>query len=219
MMKTNYYIYFLTFIFSLTISVGVSAQNGDNTYQRMVNTSAKVVQGRIISREEVRYDYDEDNLNLLCGHILEIDVTKSFKGGDEKFKVFAANSDVLMDGDTEYFLFARKNLKFGTSGRDAVDFINCDQEKSTRMDISGFQFLSTRLRQQIFPLISYGSADAVIDEDTGVMKRGQWMMIVNRIANSALPYTIMRRRLNNGNENVIEEMSYADFLEAFGLNR
>lgn len=218
-MKINGYIYLISFICSLATTFPASAQNGDNTYQRMANTSAKVVQGRIISREEVRYDYDEDNLNLVCGYILEIEVVKSFKGGDESFKVFAANSDILMDVDMEYFLFARKNQKFGASGRDAVDFINCDQEKSTRMDISSFEFLSTRLRQQIFPLISYTSENAVIDEDTGVKKRGQWMMIVNRIANSALPYTIMRRRLNNGNESVIEEMSYTDFIDTFGLGR
>ena len=218
-MKINSNIYFMSLIYSLAVTLSASAQNGDNTYQRMANTSAKVVQGRIISREEVRYDYDEDNLNLVCGYILEIEVIKSFKGGDENFKVFAANSDILMDGDMEYFLFARKNQKFGASDRDAVDFINCDQEKSTRMDISGFEFLSTRLRQQISPLISYTSENAIIDEDTGVMKRGQWMMIVNRIANSALPYTIMRRRLNNGNESVIEEMSYTDFIDTFGLRR
>jgi len=216
-MKTNKITLLTIISISLVICNISQAQNADNTYQRMANTSTKIIQGHIISREEVRYDYDDDNLNIVCGQILEIDVSKSWKGGDQRFRVFAANSDVLMEGEVEYFMFARKNSKFAASGRDAVDFINCDQEKSTRMDISGFEFLATRLRQQIFPLVSYDSAKPVIDEDTGVMKRGQWMMIVNRIANSALPYTIMRRRLNNGNENVIEEMSLNDFLSAFVL--
>lgn len=217
-MIKNKIFYLFSCIILMMTCVAATAQNN---YQYTVNTSAKVVQGRILSREEVRYDYDEDNLNLVCGYILEIAVTKGFKGGDDNFKVFASNSDVLMEDDKarEYFIIARKNKKFGATGREANDFINCDQGKSTRMDISKFEFLSTRLKQQIFPLISYNSQDAVIDEDTGVMKRGEWMMIVNRISNSALPYTIMRRRLNNGNENVIEEMSYSDFLEEFRLKR
>ena len=195
------------------INIQVQAQNADNTYVRFLNTSAKVVQGKITGREAIHYDYDGED--LICGYILDIAVTKSWKGGDQNFKVFASNSDVLMDGEYEYFLFARKNPKFGMSGRDALDFINCDDGKSTRMDVSRFEFLATRLRQQIFPLISYNGGDKIVDEDTGIVKRGQWMMIVSRIANSALPFTIMRRRLNNGNQHVIEEMNYADFQDEF----
>ena len=85
------------------------------------------------------------------------------------------------------------------------------------MDISDFEFLSTRLSQQIFPLISYSTEKTIVDEDTGIMKRGEWMLIVDRISNNALPYSITRRRLNNGNLNVIEEMNYKDFLSAFKL--
>lgn len=209
-----------TYLFALIIfvvfccNITVKAQN---TYQYMANTSAKVVQGRIISKKEVRYNYDIENPNLICGYILNIKVTKSYKGGEEDFRVFATNSDVLMDKGSEYLLFARKNIKFGKNGRDAIDFINCDKEKSTRMDISDFEFLSTRLSQQIFPLISYSTEKTIVDEDTGIMKRGEWMLIVDRISNNALPYSITRRRLNNGNLNVIEEMNYKDFLSAFKL--
>lgn len=191
-------------------STASSAQQSSNSYQWVANTSSKIVQGHIIGKEEVRYDYEEEN--LVCGFVLELEVTKSFKGGDEGFKLFATNSDILMEDDLEYFIFTRKNPKFGTSGADALEFVNCDGGKSTRMDVSGFEYLATRLRQQIFPLVSYDGGDRIVDEDTGVIKRGQWMMVVNRIANAALPYTIMRRRLNNGNENIIEEMSYTDFL-------
>lgn len=188
----------------------VSSQESSNSYRWVANNSAKIVQAHIIDREEVRFDYDEEN--LVCGYILELNVSKSFKGGDDNFKLLATNSDVLMDDDQEYFIFARKNPKFGVTGPDALDFVNCDGGKSARMDVSRFEYLATRLRQQIFPLVSYDGGEQIVDEDTGVIKRGQWMMIVDRIANAALPYTIMRRRLNNGNENIIEEMSYTDFL-------
>lgn len=188
----------------------MTAQESSNSYQWVANTSSKIVQGHILGKEEVRYDYEEQN--LVCGYILDLNVSKSFKGGDGSFKLLATNSDILMEDDLEYFVFARKNPKFGASGADALDFVNCDGGKSTRMDVSSFEFLATRQRQQIFPLASYDGGDSIIDEDTGVIKRGQWMMIVDRIANAALPYTIMRRRLNNGNENIIEEMSYTDFL-------
>ena len=214
-MKINILLYITIIITSLGFCGATQAQNPDNTYKRMANTSTKIIQGRIIGREEIRFDYDDDNLNVVCGQLLEIEVTKSWKGGNERFKVFSQNSDILMGGEMEYFIFARINRKFGNTGLAAIDFINCDEGRSARMDISDFAFLATRLRQQIFPLVSYDSDNKVMDEDTHVMKRGDWMMIVNRIANSALPYTIMRRRLNNGNKNIIEEMSLRNFLDEF----
>ncbi len=205
-------IFVSTFIF---VSLS-NAQGRDKTYERIKNTSAKIVRGKILGREEVRYDYD--GIDMRCGYILEIDVIQSFKGGNDNFKVFASNSDILMNDapDTEYFLFARRNPAFGKGP--ATDFINCDEGRSTRMDISGFEYLSTRLTQQIFPIVSYRSDNPIVDEDTGVVKKGEWMMIVDRIANNALPYTISRRRLNNGNQAVIEEMSLSNFLDEFDLN-
>ena len=214
-MKINILLYITVIITSLGFYGATQAQNPDNTYKRMANTSTKIIQGRIIGREEIRFDYDDDNLNVVCGQLLEIEVTKSWKGGNERFKVFSQNSDILMGGEMEYFMFARINRKYGKTGLAAIDFINCDEGRSARMDISNLEFLATRLRQQIFPLVKYDSYNKVMDEDTHVMKRGEWMMIVNRIANSALPYTIMRRRLNNGNENIIEEMSLRNFLDEF----
>lgn len=205
-------------LFALGFLCSVNAQVRNSAYNTMINTSQKVVIGKITNREELRFDYDGEN--LVCGQILEIEVSENWKGGSENFKVFATNSDILMDNDdgaTEYFLFARKNPKFEATGRDALDFINCDEGRSARLDISKLEFLATRLRQQIFPLVSYAGG-RVVDTDTGVIKRGRWMMIVNRNANSALPYTIARRRLNNGNENIIEEMSLNDFIEEIVQN-
>lgn len=203
--------YFIVIVIGMVLSISAYAQTRDNTYLRMTNTSAKIVKGKITDREAIEYDYDDER--LICGYILDISVVESWKGGMESFKVFASNSDILMHSDMEYFLFARRNSNFGNSAK--VEFINCDDGKSTRMDVSGFEYLATRLRQQIFPIVSYDGDNSVIDTDTNVMKRGQWMMIVNRIANSALPFTIARRRLNNGNENIIEEMSFSDFLSEF----
>ncbi|MBT5073762.1 MAG: hypothetical protein HOJ34_07785 [Kordiimonadaceae bacterium] len=207
----NIKIYFLLILTGLVLNVSAFGQARDNTYLRMTNTSAKIVKGKITHREAIEYDYDGER--LVCGYVLDISVVQSWKGGTEDFKVFSSNSDIIMDGEVDYFLFARRNNNFGNNTK--VEFINCDGGKSTRMDISGFEYLATRLRQQIFPIISYDNGDSVIDTDTNVMKRGDWMMIVNRISNSALPYTIARRRLNNGNENVIEEMSLSDFISEF----
>ncbi len=192
-----------------------NAQGADKTYTRIKNTSAKIVRGTIVGREEVRFIYDE--VNMRCGYIMEINVIQSFKGGDENFKVFVSNSDILMNDapETEYFIFARKNPSFGVNS--APDFLNCDEGRSTRMDLSGFEYMSTRLTQQIFPIVSYTAENPIVDEDTGVVKKGEWMMIVDRIANNALPYTIPRRRLNNGNLAVIEEMSYSHFVNEFEL--
>lgn len=193
-----------------------NAQGRDKTYERIVNTSAKIVRGKIIGREEVRYNYD--GVDMRCGYILDIEVLKSFKGGNDSFRVFASNSDILMEGapDHEYFIFARRNMKYGP--RAAVDFLNCDGGRSTRMDISPFEYMSARLTQQIFPILSYSADNPITDEDTGVVKKGEWMMIVDRISNNALPFTIARRRLNNGNIAVIEEMSLSDFLFEFNLD-
>ncbi len=213
------YIFFVATFIAIAIIANsqAHAQGSNKTYVRMVNTSAKVVRGTIISREEIRYDYD--GVNMVCANVLEIAVSQSWKGGNDTFKVFAANADILENAvaGQEYLIMARKNQAFGATGQDAIAFTNCDGERSTRMDMSQFEFLATRLTQQIFPIIQYSVETPVTDEDTGVIKRGEWMMIVDRIANNALPFTIMRRRLNTGNPNVIEEMSYADFLDEFGL--
>lgn len=211
-----YLIFIIGFVVILGAAISQSnAQGADKTYTRIINTSAKIVRGKIIGREEVRFEYD--GVDMRCGYILEIDVVKSYKGGDEQFKVFATNSDILMENapDTEYFIFASRNMKFGPNP--AADFLNCDEGRSTRMDISPFEFMSSRYTQQIFPIISYTDDNPVVDEDTGVQKRGEWMMIVDRIANNALPFTISRRRLNNGNPAVIEEMSLSGFLSEFDL--
>lgn len=214
-MKIIIFTVLIIFVSTFFIASQSNAQGRDKTYERIKNTSAKIVRGKVIGREEVRYDYD--GVDMRCGYILEIDVIQSFKGGNENFKVFASNSDILMNNapDTEYLLFTRRNPAFGE--RPAIDFINCDEGRSTRMDISGFEYLSTRLTQQIFPIVSYTADNPIVDEDTGVVKKGEWMMIVDRIANNALPYTISRRRLNNGNLAVIEEMSLSNFLDEFDL--
>ncbi len=207
-------IVFTIFISGIVFVASLSAQGRDKTYNRIVNVSTKIVRGTIIGREEIRYDYD--GVNMRCGYVLDINTKKSWKGGDSNFKVFVSNSDILMNNpeNTEYFIFARRNSNFGKS---KIEFINCDQGRSTRMDTSGFEFLATRITQQIFPIVSYSAENPITDEDTGVIKRGDWMMIVDRIANNALPFTIARRRLNNGNENVIEEMNLSDFLYEFKL--
>ena len=181
-----------------------------NTYNRMLNTASKVVRGKIVGSEEVRYDYDEDNKNIVCGQILDIEVTESFKGGNESFRVFASNNDMLIGEEYEYFIIARRNNN--ASDTPKLAFINCFDEKSTRMDVSYIPYLATSLRQQIFPIVNYKREDNIVDPDTRVAKKGEWLLLVDRIANNTLPYTIARRRFNNGNDDIIEEMRLADFL-------
>ncbi len=213
------YIIFAISIYAFTFVIADKglAQGRDKTYVRMVNTSSKVGLGTIMSRVEIRYDYD--GVNMRCGYVLDIAVNKSWKGGEAPFKLFVSNSDILENTaeDAEFFIMASRNNAFEKTGQQAIAFTNCDGGRYTRMNMSSFPFLATRLTQQIFPIISYSAENPVTDEDTGIIKRGDWLMIVNRIANNALPFTISRRRLNTGNPNVIEEMSFSDFLYEFNL--
>lgn len=197
------------------LSWSSSSHAQSNTYNLMLNTSSKIVRGKITGIEEIRYNYDEENQNIVCGQILDIEVTESFKGGNENFRVFASNKDMLIGDDHEYFIIAKRNNKVSDTPK--VDFINCFDEKSTRMDISYIPYLATSLRQQIFPIVSYRREDNIIDPDTRVAKKGEWLLLVDRITNNALPYTIARRRFNNGNEDIIEEMRLADFLRDFNI--
>lgn len=207
-MKLNYLLSSSLIIIILSWANTSFAQR--NTYNRMLNTASKVVRGKIVGSEEVRYDYDEDNKNIVCGQILDIEVTESFKGGNESFRVFASNNDMLIGEEYEYFIIARRNNN--ASDTPKLAFINCFDEKSTRMDVSYIPYLATSLRQQIFPIVNYKREDNIVDPDTRVAKKGEWLLLVDRIANNTLPYTIARRRFNNGNDDIIEEMRLADFL-------
>lgn len=207
-MKLNYLLSSSLIIIILSWTNTSFAQS--NTYNRMLNTASKVVRGKIVGSEEVRYDYDEDNKNIVCGQILDIEVTESFKGGNESFRVFASNNDMLIGEEYEYFIIARRNNN--ASDTPKLAFINCFDEKSTRMDVSYIPYLATSLRQQIFPIVNYKREDIIVDPDTRVAKKGEWLLLVDRIANNTLPYTIARRRFNNGNDDIIEEMRLADFL-------
>ncbi|GEM_PF-821375 len=212
-MKLNYLLSSSLIIIILSWTNTSFAQS--NTYNRMLNTASKVVRGKIVGSEEVRYDYDEDNKNIVCGQILDIEVTESFKGGNESFRVFASNNDMLIGEEYEYFIIARRNNN--ASDTPKLAFINCFDEKSTRMDVSYIPYLATSLRQQIFPIVNYKREDIIVDPDTRVAKKGEWLLLVDRIANNTLPYTIARRRFNNGNDDIIEEMRLADFLRDFNI--
>lgn len=212
-MKLNYLLSSSLIIIILSWTNTSFAQS--NTYNRMLNTASKVVRGKIVGSEEVRYDYDEDNKNIVCGQILDIEVTESFKGGNESFRVFASNNDMLIGEEYEYFIIARRNNN--ASDTPKLAFINCFDEKSTRMDVSYIPYLATSLRQQIFPIVNYKREDNIVDPDTRVAKKGEWLLLVDRIANNTLPYTIARRRYNNGNDDIIEEMRLADFLRDFKI--
>lgn len=212
-MKLKYILSLLiagTFLISTDYSVAQSS-----TYNRMINISAKVVRGKISNAQEVRYDYDKDNLNIVCGHLVDVTVNRGFKGGTDTFKVFISNKDIMLGEDYEYFIIARSNKYFSETSK--VAFTNCYDERSTRMDVSAFPYLATNIRQQIFPIVSYKREDNIVDPDTRVVKKGEWLMLVNRIANNSLPYKIPRRRLNNGNDDIIEEMSLSSFLKTFNL--
>ena len=99
--------YIIIIMIGMIFNVSAFGQARDNTYLRMTNTSAKIVKGKITHREAIEYDYDGQR--LVCGYLLDISVAQSWKGGADDFKVFASNSDIIMDGDVEYLLFARRN--------------------------------------------------------------------------------------------------------------
>lgn len=199
-------------ISALFIFTAAHGQSRTNSYQYLANTAGKIVTGRINDRTAITYELE--GKILVCGWLLNIEVSKSWKGGADNFNVFSTNSDILLDNDMEYFFIAQKNYNYHETKQN-IAFVNCDGLNSVRMNVSGFKYFATSLKQRIFPIISYNAQDNIIDESSNNIKRGQWMLILNRLSNLHLPSTIRRRRINTGNEKIIEEMSFSDFINEF----
>jgi len=208
----NIKINILFVLFCLSISFPAFGQSNDSTYEFLTNVSAKIVRGKIISKTEVKYDYKGETLT--CGWLLDIAVSESWKGGNDNFSVLSTRADILISDDLDYFIFARKNSEYNPA-KSTVNYVDCDGFNTAKMVVSSFPYFATSLKQQIFPIITYTPRDNVVDVDTNIVKTGDWMVIVNRISNPYLPFTIRRRRLNTDNENIIEEMKLTDFINEF----
>ncbi len=203
------------FIFlGLSICLPAFGQSNDSTYEYLTNVSAKIARGKIISKTEVKYDYKGETLT--CGWLLDIAVSESWKGGNDNFTVLSTRTDILIDDNLDYFIFARRNNEYNPA-RSTVNYVDCDGFNTAKMDVSSFPYYATSLKQQIFPIITYTPKDNIVDPDTNIVKTGDWMVIVNRLSNPYLPFTIRRRRLNTDNENIIEEMKLTDFITEFML--
>lgn len=211
-MKIKTFIKFIITLVCLTASFNANAQSRTNSYKYIANTSAKIVKGNITVREAVTYKLE--GKTLTCGWLLDIKVNQSWKGGDDNFTIFSTNSDILLGDGFDYFIFVKKNNKFAAT-KQKIEFVICDGFNSIRLDVSPYKYFATSINQQIFPIVSYDAQDNIIDQQSNLIKRGQWMLILDRISNHHLPDSIRIRRLNIGNEKILEEMSFPDFLKEF----
>jgi hypothetical protein len=203
---------FIIAVIGFTSFADAQITSREKTFQLMTKRSQKIVRGYINSHTAI--SFEDEGIKLHCGYILEINVNKGWKGGEDSFKVFSPHSDVLLGDNYEYVIFARQNAYFNPS-KPKLDFLNCDNLNSTRMDVSGFEYFATSLKQQIFPLVNYDGPTNIINEDTNMVKKGEWMLLVNRLSNDHIPFSIERRRLNIDNDKILEEMSLKDFIREF----
>ncbi|MBT6031636.1 MAG: hypothetical protein HOH19_03600, partial [Kordiimonadaceae bacterium] len=107
MMKINYLLLLLISAIGVTSYAGAQSQSREKTFQLLTNRSQKIVRGYINSRTPI--SFEDEGIALHCGYVLEINVNKSWKGGEDSFKVFSPHSDVLLGDNYEYVIFARQN--------------------------------------------------------------------------------------------------------------
>jgi hypothetical protein len=210
--KNNLFIFLCVTSF-LFLGKGAVGQTNQSEYHKYVATAQKIVKGRIIERKPIPYVLD--GVTKTCGWVLDIAVDQSWKGGKDTFQLFSTHSDIYINTDPSqvYFIFGFRTFKYDPE-KQSIDFVECDGLNSARLDVSQFEYLVTGLKQKIFPLITYDDHTNEVDINNKP-KTGEWMLVLKRISNAFLPETIERRRLNNGNDNIIEEMKFSDFLDEF----
>ncbi len=179
------------------------AQTFSNNYESFAKYADKVVRGKVIAAKPLTFY--RGGRNQPCGIYMEIEVIKSWRGGNENFLLYSTNSDVYLsekDKDQEYLIFAFKNKKYDPGNR-VDEFVMCEGNNSVMKNIAPFEYIDNSGVQRMFPI----KKDA-----TGL---DEWMLIMARKSNAVIPETIVRNTINGDNQNVIEEMSLTQFTEEF----
>ncbi len=204
-MKYNNKLIFTFSILIIFISSLAYGQVVKGDYHSYVKYADKIVKGQIVAKTPITYQVGKKIKT--CGWILNIKVVESWKGGSENFTLYSSKSDVFLDPAMQYFIFAFNNAHYNPQKID-IDFLNCTNFNSTRADVSKFQYKSSGHAQHLFPLVSYDDKD-------------QWMLLFDRLSNAHLPTTIERHRVQveqSGNEKILEEMKYSDFIKEYLAN-
>lgn len=177
------------------------AQNVAQNYESYARNADKVVHGKIVASQPIMAYRGAKELS--CGIYMEIEVTKSIRGGTDNFLLYSANKDVISDdADQEYFIFAFKNEMYEPGGSHD-DFILCEGTNSVLKNIAPYEYISNSHVQRIFPL----------RKEERTLK--DWMQIADRLSNADIPEDVEKQRVATSNRNIIEEMSLEQFLAAF----
>ncbi|MCC3859857.1 hypothetical protein [Pseudemcibacter aquimaris] len=177
------------------------AQKVPQNYEAYAKHADKVVHGKVVASQPIMAYRGAKELS--CGIFMEIEVTKSIRGGTDNFLLYSTNKDVISNSaDQEYFIFAFKNEKYAP-GESNEDFVLCEGTNSVMKNIAPFEYISNSHVQRIFPLRK--------EERTLT----DWMQIADRLSNAELPEGIEKQRVSSSNINIIEEMSLTQFMAAF----
>lgn len=169
-------------------------------YESYFSHADRVAIGKIIDAQKVSFYRDGEEKS--CGVYMEVQVVNPMRGGNENFWIYNTHSDFLSeDKDREYLIFAFKN-KYYNRDDGKGRYVLCEGLDSKLTDLSQFEYLSDSQVQRVFPLV---------DDTEG----GEWMQIMQRRSNAAIPDSIETRIAKSDNKKVIEEMSLDQFITAF----
>lgn len=193
----------LSLIAILWTVTNAGAQTISHNYESFAKYADKVVRGKVIAAKPMTFY--RGGRTQPCGIYMEIEVSKSWRGGNENFLLYSTNSDVYLsekDKDQEYLIFAFKNKKYDP-GKQVEEFVMCEGDNSAMKNIAPFEYIDNSGVQRMFPIKKDASG---IDE---------WMLVMERKSNAIIPESIVRNAVNGDNQNVIEEMSLTQFTDEF----
>lgn len=191
---------FIAILWSVSIA---GAQTISHNYESFAKYADKVVRGKVIAAKPLTYR--RDGRTQPCGVYMEIEVTNSWRGGNENFLLYSSSSDVYLgdsNKDQEYLIFAFKNKKYDPNNR-VEDFVMCEGSRSITRNIAPFEYINDSGVQRMFPIKK---------EATGI---GEWMLVMQRKSNAEIPEHIARNSVSGENQNVIEEMSLVQFTDEY----
>lgn len=193
----------LSLIAILWTVTNVGAQTISNNYESFAKYADKVVRGKVVAAKPLTFY--RNGRNQPCGVYMEIEVNKSWRGGNENFLLYSANSDVYLSDnnkDQEYLIFAFKNKNYDPNKR-VEDFVMCEGTNSVMKNVAQYEYFDNSGVQRMFPIKKEPSG---LDE---------WMLVMQRKSNAVIPEVISRNTVQGDNRNIIEEMSLTEFTNEF----
>lgn len=120
------------------------------SYSFLVKYAEKVVKGKIVNRK--RFTTTFNGTKISCGWILDIEVSKSWKGKSENFSIHTQGEKTFNGKNIEYFIIARRTA-FGNKEIGFKNQVVCPKGRSVTVPES-IKYM-TRTEQMIFPIDDY----------------------------------------------------------------